>query len=160
MWQVARRAEDGTMPTGLNVALQFLALVVAVVIRLSQPGWMVLAVILFVFPLVVAVLPVALALGTARRGSLSRTVAAPFVASAVTLLALALLYPELDDQTWWVPALQAVAAPSPDYDTASMIGNVALFGYVAALVWTVSAIITTRQPRVTPAEPRPSSGSA
>jgi hypothetical protein len=158
--QVARRGEDEVMPTGLNVALQFLALLVAVVIRVSQPGWMVLAMILFVFPLVAAVLPVALALGTARRGALSRTVAAPFVASAATLVALALLYPELDDQTWWVPALQAVDAPSPDYDTASMIGNLALLGYVAALAWTIAAIITTRQSRVTPAGPRRSSGSA
>jgi uncharacterized membrane protein YccC len=136
------------MSTGLNVALQFLALIVAATIRLAQPGWMVLLVIIFVVPIIAAVAPLGLAIGTARRGSLSRTVAAPFVANAVTLVAVALLYPELDDQTSWVPVLRALGAPQPEYDTSQQIGNLALIGYVLALVWTISAIITTRRPRV------------
>jgi hypothetical protein len=47
-----------------------------------------------------------------------------------------------------VPVLRALGAPQPEYDTGQLIGNLALLGYVLALVWTISAIITTHRPRV------------
>jgi hypothetical protein len=138
------------MPTGLNVALQLIALIVAAAIRLAQPGWMIVLAIIFAFPIVAAMAPLGLAMGTAHRGSLSRTVAAPFVANAVTLVAVALLYPEFGARTSWVPVLRALDAPQPDHDTGRLIGNLALLCYVLALLWTISAIITTHRARVTP----------
>lgn len=134
------------MPTGLNVAIQAFALIVALAIRAAEPGWMLLVLVLFVFPLAAAVLPVGLALGTARREWLSPTVAVPFVVTAVALVATALVYPELDDQSWWVPILRALGVPDPANDTAQVIGNVALLAYVGALCWTALAVAITHAP--------------
>ncbi len=136
-------------------------MLVAATIRLALPGWItILAVFLFV-PLVAALLPLALAVGTKRRRRLSPTVAAPFIADAVFLVAVAALFPDvfLTADILWVPGLVMVGAPERDYvvlatepyyDTAILVGYFALLGYVAALAWTIVAIILTGRQRVTP----------
>jgi hypothetical protein len=149
------------MPTSLNVVLQFVALLVAAAIRMHLPGWTLILMFAFAYPIVGAMLPIALALGTARRKRLSWTVAVPFGASAVGLVAAAGVLPEYgSDQAWWVPATVILGVPRPHVDMVELIGNVAVLGYVAVLVWLVAAIIMTHRPRVTPTEPPPSVGSA
>jgi hypothetical protein len=128
MRQVARRADDGLMPPGVNVALQLIALLAALAIRLAEPGRLVLSTVAFVLPLLVALLPLGLALRTAHRRPLPRAVAGPFVATAIALVVVALMYPELDGRGSWVTYL---------------IGNSGLCAYVAALMWTLVAVEET-----------------
>jgi hypothetical protein len=124
MRQVARRAEDGPMPSGVNVALQLVALLTALAVRPAEPGWTALPTAAFVLPLLVALLPLGLALRTAHRGPLPRPVAFPFVATAITLVGVALLYPELDGG-------------------ADLLGNSILCAYIATLMWTLVAVEET-----------------
>jgi hypothetical protein len=121
MRQVARRAEDGPMPPGVNVALQLVALLTALAIRSAEPGWTVLPTVAIVPPLLVALLPLGLAIRTAHRGQLPRSVACPFVATAIALVVVALPYPELDGR-------------------AHLLGNSILCAYIATLMWTLVAV--------------------
>ncbi|OLT15825.1 hypothetical protein BJF78_15730 [Pseudonocardia sp. CNS-139] len=140
----------GAVPTGLNVALQLAALAVAVIVRLASPGWMLVIAVVSVVPLAVAALPSVLALGTLRRHRLTAPVAVPFTVSAAALVLVALLYPELDDVTSWVPVLR-LAGLQDDIDrgadiiTASSVGNAAVLLLVTATVWTVVAVVVTRR---------------
>lgn len=127
---------------------------------LSLPAWITFLAVIFVFPLVAALLPSVLAVGTKRRQRLSPAVTAPFMADAVFLVAVAALLPDTFGADYlWVPGLVVVGAPERDYvvnvtepyyDTAILVGYFALLGYVAALAWTIVAIILTRRPRVRP----------
>jgi hypothetical protein len=92
------------MPTSWTIGLQIAAVVVAAAFRLAAPGWMLLVVVFFVVPLLVALVPLALAIATVRRRRLAPAVAAPFVASAVGLVVVAAFYPEFDDVTSWSPS--------------------------------------------------------
>lgn len=112
------------MPPGVNVALQLVALLTALAIRPTEPGWTVLPAVAFVPPLLVALLPLGLALRTAYRGPLPRPVACPFVATAIALVVVALLYPALDGR-------------------AHLMGNSILCAYIAALMWTLVAVEET-----------------
>jgi hypothetical protein len=151
--------EKPAMPTSLNVSMQLCALLVAAAIRLSLPAWITFLAVIFFFPLVAALLPLALAVGTRRHQRLSPTVTAPFIADAVFLVTAAALLPDTFGADYlWVPGLVVVGAPERDYvvnvtepyyDTAILVGYFALLGYVAALAWTIVAIILTRRPRAT-----------
>jgi hypothetical protein len=133
------------MPTSWNIGLQIAAVVVAAAFRVAAPGWMLLVVVFFVVPLLVALVPLALAIGTVRRRRLAPAVAAPFVASAVGLVVVAAFYPDFDDVTSWVPVLRGLDVLSTE--TAQLIADIALIGYLAALVWLVVAIAVTRRAR-------------
>jgi hypothetical protein len=147
------------MPTGLNIYVQFLAVLVAAAIRIALPAWITFVAVIFFVPLVAALLPLALAIGTRRRQRLSPAVAAPFIAGAVLLVTVAALFPDTFGADYlWVPGQVVVGAPEreyvihatePYYDTAILVGYFALLGYVAALAWMIVAIILTRRPRVT-----------
>lgn len=112
------------MPPGVNVALQLLALLTALAVRSAEPGWTVRPTVAFVLPLLVALLPLGLALRTAHRGPLPGAVACPFVATAIALVVVALPYPELDGR-------------------AHLLGNSILCAYIAALMWTLVAVEET-----------------
>jgi hypothetical protein len=152
------------MSTGLNVSMQLCAVLVAAAIRLALPAWITFLAVIFFFPLVVALLPLALAVGTKRWQRLSPAVAAPFIADAVFLVIVAALLPDTFGADYlWVPGLVVVGAPERDYvvnvtepyyDTAILVGYFALLGYVAAQGWTIVAIILARRSRVTPSPAR------
>ena len=133
------------MTTSTNVALQLSALITTIMVRLIDPGWMVIIAVLTIIPLIIIALPLVLALATRRRGRLQRGVAVPFVAAAVALVALAYLHPETDDQDDWVPLAKLFGLPSDHTILGDpyTVGNVALLAYLATLVWTGIAIVAT-----------------
>ena len=139
------------MRTSTNVVLQIAAVIAAALLRLSNPGWMVIVAVITIVPLVAMVLPLALALATLRRDRLQRSAAVPFVAAAAVLVVLAAVYPEADDQQDWVPLAKILGLPSePILDAAYGAGTALLLAYVATVVWTGIAVLTTRratQPR-------------
>lgn len=137
------------MRTSTNVVLQITALIAATLLRLTNPGWVVIIAVIFVIPLIVIVLPLAFALATLRRDRLQRRVAAPFVAAAAVLVVLAALYPEADDQEDWVPLAKifGLSSDGPILDVAYTAGTAIVLAYLAAVVWTGVAVVMTRQPR-------------
>ncbi|QYN35897.1 hypothetical protein K1T35_00560 [Pseudonocardia sp. DSM 110487] len=56
------------MTTSTNVALQLSALITIIVVRLIDPGWMVIIAVLTIIPLIIIALPLVFALATRRRG--------------------------------------------------------------------------------------------
>jgi hypothetical protein len=142
--------------TSTNVVLQITAIIATALLRLSNPGWMVIVAVITVVPLIVAVFPLVLALVTLRRGRLQRGVAVPFVASAAVLVALAALYPEADDQDDWVPLAKLFGLPSDHaiLDAGYVAGSALLLAYLATIVWTSIAIATTRTARPATGSPQ------
>jgi hypothetical protein len=131
--------------TSTNVVLQITALIATALLRLSNPGWMVIIAVITVVPLVVGVLPLALALATLRRDRLQGRVAVPFVAAAAVLVVLAALYPETDDQDDWVPLAKIFGLPSDAVlGAAYTAGTGIVLAYVATVVWAGIAVLTTR----------------
>jgi hypothetical protein len=131
--------------TSTNVVLQITALIATALLRLSNPGWMVIIAMITVVPLVVGVLPLALALATLRRDRLQGRVAVPFVAAAAVLVVLAALYPETDDQDDWVPLAKIFGLPSDAVlGAAYTAGTGIVLAYVATVVWAGIAVLTTR----------------
>jgi membrane-associated phospholipid phosphatase len=121
------------------------ALIVTALLRLSNPGWMLIIAVVTVIPLIVSVLPLGLALATLRRDRLHRRVAVPFVAAAAVLVVLAALYPETDDQDDWVPLAKLFGFPSDHAIQAGAYtaGNWLVLAYLATVVWTGTAVLTT-----------------
>lgn len=142
------------MSTRGNVALQAGAVVAFAVLRLTAGGWnTVLFVITVVGPALLLV-PPSLALGALRRRRLRPAVAVPFVWTAVWLVIGGAIYPDFaDSQGSWLPIHVLIGADSrtnpvgqaPEW--ATIVGNVALLSYIAGVVWTVGALILTREPR-------------
>jgi hypothetical protein len=131
--------------TSTNVVLQITALIATALLRLSNPGWMVIIAVITVVPLVVGVLPLALALATLRRDRLQRRVAVPFAAAAAVLVVLAALYPETDDQDDWVPVAKIFGLPSDAVlGAAYTVGTGIVLAYVAMVVWAGIAVLATR----------------
>lgn len=132
------------MSTSTNLALQITAVIATALLRLSNPGWMVIIAVIFVIPLIVIVLPLALALATLRRDRLQRRVAVPFVAAAAVLVLLAAVHPETDDQDDWVPLARIFGLPDEALlGAAYTAGSAIVLAYVATVVWTAIAVLTT-----------------
>jgi hypothetical protein len=130
--------------TSTNVVLQITAIIAIALLRLSNPGWMVIIAVVAVIPLIVIVLPFALALATLRRDRLQRRVAVPFVAAAAVLVVLAALYPEADGQDDWVPLAKIFGVPSDHViGAAYTAGNWIVLVYLATVVWTGVSVLTT-----------------
>lgn len=136
------------MRTSTNIVLQIAAVAAAVGLRLARPGWMLIAAVLLVVPVLGIGLPLVLALATAHRDRLPRWVAVPFVSAAATLVVAAATLPETDDATGWVPLLEVLGLPQPpDTSIADLVGTLAVCGFVGALVWTGVALAATRAHR-------------
>ncbi|MFC4950546.1 hypothetical protein [Pseudonocardia sp. GCM10023141] len=133
------------MPTSTNISLQILAVVAFAALRLAAPGWWL---VLFVFSLIGPVLvlvPTIAALATARRGTLERSVAVPFVATAVLLVVAGATVPDFgDDSGAYLPFGGHVDGPI--IEVMNGIGGVAVLGFVASLIWTLCAVASTRRP--------------
>ncbi len=132
------------MKTSTNVVLQITDLIATALLRLSNPGWTLIIAVITVVPLIVLVLPFALALATLRRDRLQRRVAVPFAATAAVLVVLAALYPETDSQDDWVPLAKIFGLPSDDVlGAAYTAGTGIVLAYLATVVWTGVAVLAT-----------------
>jgi hypothetical protein len=135
------------MRTGWNVALQCLAVLLFVGLRLAAPGWLFVFFVLTVVGPVLALLPLGLAIGTAHRGVLARSVAVPFCVGASLLVVIGALLPDSGEQRDFVPL---AALFGRDHLSRSVVdagrtgGWVLLPAYLATLAWLVVAVARTR----------------
>jgi len=128
------------MRTGWNVALQLGVLVVAVALRFLAPGWMLVVLVFTVVGPVIMLVPPVLSLVVLRWRTLPRSVAAPFLAAAGSLLLTALVLPDVADAPpGGTPILELLgiqAAP----DWAWSAGMVLIGAYLVSVVWLAVAL--------------------
>lgn len=134
------------MRTATNITIQLAALAVFAALRLAVPGWMLLIFILSLVGPVLVLVPAGMAIAVVRRGRLERSVAAPFLTAAITLVIAGALVPDLDDQRGYIPIISG-APPTPVDDALSFVGSVAALGFIGAVVWIIVAVVVTRRRR-------------
>jgi hypothetical protein len=136
------------MRTGSNVALQCVAVLLFVGLRLAAPGWLFVFFVITIIGPVLALLPLGLVIGTARRRVLARSVAVPFCVTAGLLVVIGALMPDSGEQRDFVPLAALLGGddlPRPVMDAAWTGGWVLVLAYLATLGWLVVAIARTRQ---------------
>ncbi|GAA4539480.1 hypothetical protein [Pseudonocardia xishanensis] len=123
------------MRTGWNVALQVAAVVVALALRFLAPGWMLVILVFSVVGPVLLLVPPVLSLVVLRWRALPRSVAAPFVTAATSLLLVGLLLPDVaDDPPGGTPVLELFGVrAAPDW--AWTAGMVLIAAYLASVLW-------------------------
>jgi hypothetical protein len=135
------------MRTGWNVVLQCLAVLLFVGLRLAAPGWLFVFFVLTVLGPVLALLPLGLAIGTARRGLLVRSVAVPFCVGAGLLVVIGALLPDSGEQHDFVPLAALLGRDDLSrsvMDAAWTGGWVLVLAYLAVLTWLVVVVARTR----------------
>jgi hypothetical protein len=140
------------MSTAVNVQVQLWALFLASALFLGRAGWAIYLVF-YIVPVLLAALPLLMAIGTRGRGRLRPAVAVPFVASAVSLVAVPGMYPNGNEKTSWGPLWLGSDPHGLSYEAAIQLGNLAALAYLAVLAWTLIAVVTTTQPVRPAAEP-------
>jgi hypothetical protein len=136
------------MRTGSNVALQCLAVALFVGLRLAAPGWLFVFFVLTVVGPVLALLPLGLAIGTARRGPAREHAAVPFCVGAGLLAVIGALVPDSGDDRDFVPLAALLGRddlPRSVMDAAWTGGWALVLAYLATLVWLVVAVARTGQ---------------
>ncbi|MCW0215134.1 MAG: hypothetical protein OJJ54_17395 [Pseudonocardia sp.] len=135
------------MRTTANIALQAAAILLFVLLRFAAPGWLF---VIYVFTLVGPVLtlvPLGMAVGTVRRGRLTRGVALPFGLTAGLLVLVGAVLPDAGDDRARIPFAELVGHGTVSdglMSAANTAGLLLLLAYLAALVWTVVAVIGTK----------------
>ena len=134
------------MRSDLNLALQIGAVGVAVLLRLTTPGW--LLVIFFIFvPIatVALVTQIVLAAAAVRRRRLTTNVSLAFGLLAASLLGAAAVIPDGGGSE------RSIARPlglllGPGLPDLTPIGLLLLMTWVAALIWTIVGLAPSRPP--------------
>jgi hypothetical protein len=136
------------MRTGWNVALQCLAVLLLVGLRLAAPGRLFVFFVITVVGPVLALLPLGLAIGTARRRVLERKTALPFCVGAGLLVAMGARVPDSGEQRDFVPLAALFGRDDLSRSLMDAVwtgGWVLVLAYLATLVWIVVAVARTRQ---------------
>ena len=121
------------MSARTNLVLQSSVVAVVAVVRLAQPGWLL---IIFVMSLVGPVLlihHIGVTRTAVRRERLPERLATPFVLAAAGLLVGNLLLADYTDGSRYASPLELVTGPLPDDLQAA--GELMLVGWVLCLVW-------------------------
>jgi len=132
------------LSTTANVALQFVAVALAVALRAYRPGAVTTMVVVTVVGLLVVLVPLALAVGTLGRQLLPAQVAVPFVVCAVGLVAVAALFPESSADARWVPLFDLLSFHPRGVIRMGPVGFVLAAGYVVAVGWTAVVVALSR----------------
>jgi lysylphosphatidylglycerol synthetase-like protein (DUF2156 family) len=149
--------EDRGMRPAAVVVLHVTVVALAVGLRLSVGGWLVLFAVLLGVPVLLAA-QLALAAATARRGPAPAAVAVPSVLTAQLLLLGALLVPDGGDTPESIRSPLGLLLGTGRVVWAEEPGWWALLGYLVALVWwavAVAVAVAVRRRRVPPAPPAP-----
>lgn len=128
------------------MALQVGALVAAVALRATAPGWFLLIAIMTIAGPLLALVPTVLALVVLRRRVLPAGLAAPFVACAGFLVLAGAAMPDFDDVRDHAPVLVLLGygeAPVPE--ALYGLGLLGVLGWLVALLWLVIALVVNRR---------------
>ena len=135
-----------------NLALQVVAVGGCVLLRLTTPGW--LLVIFFVFvpvATVALITQIVLAASAVRRGRLTANVTLAFAVLAASGLGAAAVIPDGGDSERSVNSPLGLLL-GPDLPDLTPIGLLLLLTWVAAVVWVIIGLATSRSvpPRPVP----------
>jgi hypothetical protein len=123
------------MRTGANVALQVGALVVAVLLRFTAPGWLLAILIFTVVGVLVLLLPPVLSLVVIRWRTLPPAMTRPFVATAGLLVLTALVLPDQGDGPVGATPLLVLLGRDGSPEWAWAAGMILVGGYLLAILW-------------------------
>jgi len=141
------------MRSDVNLALQIVTVGVAVLLRLTTPGW--LLVIFFVFvpvATVALITQIVLAAAAVKRGRLTTNVTLAFVLLAASTLGAAAVIPDGGDSERSINSPLGLLL-GPDLPDLTPIGLLLLLTWVGALVWVIVGLATSR--KSTPQAPVP-----
>jgi hypothetical protein len=148
------------MRSDLNLALQIVAVGAAVLLRLTTPGWLLVIFFIFVPVATVAlVTQIVLAAAAVRRGRLTTSVSLAFGLLAVSTLGAAAVIPDGGDSERSINSPLGLLL-GPDLPDLTPVGLLLLLTWVAALVWTIVGLATSRPTPPPPVPYRYWSGSA
>jgi hypothetical protein len=127
----------------LNVAVQVAALVLAAVLRLAAPGWLLIIVVASILGPIIVLTPLRLALRPGPDRLPVRT-AIPFVGTAVCLVVAAACVGETDERREFVPVLELIRPGAglahPAAEALTNAGWVAVLGVLVGVVWLVDSL--------------------
>lgn len=135
------------MSARVNLVLQVVALVAAIVLRAAHPGAVTELLLITVVGPLLALVPVALAIAALGRRRLAAPLAVPFVVCALALVAAAALAPDVAAGTRWVPVFDLLGVRPRQLIRMDIVGRVLAAGYVLALTWTTVAFLRSRPTR-------------
>jgi len=135
------RESSRGLPARVNLSLQLVALVAAILLRAARPGAVTEFLLITVVGPLLALVPVALAVAALRLHRLPAPLAVPFVVCAVALVAAAALAPDVAAGVWWVPMFDLLGVRPHQIIRMDIVGRVLAAGYVLAVTWTTVAFL-------------------
>jgi len=133
------------LPARVNLSLQLVALVAAILLRAARPGAVTEFLLVTVIGPLLALVPAALAVLALRLRRLPAPLAVPFVVCAFALVAAAALAPDVAAGVWWVPIFDLLGVRPHQIIRMDIVGRVLAAGYVLAVTWTTVAYMRARR---------------
>ena len=133
------------MRSDVNLALQIVTVGVAVLLRLTTPGWLLVIYFIFVPVATVALITqIVLAAAAVKRGRLTTNVTLAFVLLAASTLGAAAVIPDGGDSERSINSPLGLLL-GPDLPDLTPVGLLLLLTWLVALVWGIAGLATSRK---------------
>ena len=133
------------MRSDVNLALQIVTVGVAVLLRLTTPGWLLVIFFIFVPVATVALITqIVLAAAAVKRGRLTTNVTLAFVLLAASTLGAAAVIPDGGDSERSIDSPLGLLL-GPDLPDLTPVGLLLLLTWLVALVWGIAGLATSRK---------------
>jgi len=133
------------MRSDVNLALQIVTVGVAVLLRLTTPGWLLVIFFIFVPVATVALITqIVLAAAAVKRGRLTTNVTLAFVLLAASTLGAAAVIPDGGDSERSIDSPLGLLL-GPDLPDLTPVGLLLLLTWLVALVWAIAGLATSRK---------------